>query len=98
MRFAHFSVKEYLLSERILYPTRPSSFFAICEPDAQQFATMVCLIYLVSAIQDPAATLQRCQLLQYTAEYWPRHLVATAGKPREILECNLAMQLFDSPL
>src|SRR5947207_1909836 len=97
IRFAHFSVKEYLISERIFYSTRTSSFFAICEADSQQFATMVCLIYLLSAVQDLAAIHEQCRLLRYSAEYWPDHLAATSAETREMLERNYAMQLFEFP-
>ena len=93
LRFAHFSVKEFLVSLRILHPMRPSSFFAICQPDTHRFAT-VCLI---SAIEISTPTSEQFPLIRYAAEYWSMHLTATTSEIREILEYNLAIKLFDSP-
>src|SRR5271170_5221628 len=97
LRFAHFSVKEFLVSSRILHPTRPSAFFAICQPDAHRFATTVCLIYLISAIEISTPTSEHFPLIRYAAEYWYTHLTATTSKIREALEYNLVTKLFDSP-
>jgi ankyrin repeat domain-containing protein 50 len=97
LRFAHFSVKEFLVSSRILHSSRPSSFFAISESDVHCFATTACLIYLISAIETEIPTAKQFPFIQYAAEDWYRHLIVTTFEIREILEYNLAIKLFDFP-
>ena len=94
LRFAHFSVKEYLVSSRILQPPRPSSFFAIAEREAHRISTTICLIYLIS-IPDIKSDIN--SFLKYSAEYWYRHVKEVTGKSRQELELGLGMKLFCSP-
>jgi hypothetical protein len=97
LRFAHFSVKEFLVSSRLSRSILPSSFFAIYEPDAHRFATIVCLIYVISAVETSAFTPKQFPLIQYAARYWYIHVTGTISEIRESLEYNLVIKLFDFP-
>ena len=94
LRFAHFSVKEYLVSPRILQSPRPSSFFAIAEQEAHRISTTICLIYLISI---PDMKSDTNSFLKYSATYWHQHVKQITGKSRRELEVGLAMKLFVSP-
>ena len=71
---AHFSVKEYLLSNRIR--DGPSSKFSLVANDANFSITEICLSYQLQVINSPtisAHTLQKYPLLEYAARYWVQH-------------------------
>ena len=74
LRFAHFSVKEYLISDRITKGN--ASDFAILEPEAQTFLAQVCISYLLlfndyelSSAEDVYSK----PLLEYAARFWHVH-------------------------
>ncbi|KAI9706362.1 MAG: hypothetical protein M1836_003367 [Candelina mexicana] len=75
LRFAHFSVKEYLVSDRIR--TGPVAAFALTDTEAHQFIGTACVSYFLllnhhdSISED---TLRSAPMLQYSAEHWPKHI------------------------
>jgi len=78
IRLAHYSVKEYLASKRILQG--PSSFFATLDRAAQVSITKTCLTYLL--LFDKPDFLprkigyERLPLLLYAIQYWHKHAQA----------------------
>jgi hypothetical protein len=83
LRFAHFSVKEYLVSDR----TAPSRYH-ITENRAHQLIAERCLLYLISNLDIPAISendLPRFGFLEYSAEFWYQH----TQKVTSIQDCNL---------
>ena len=100
LRFSHFSVQEYLVSERILISTSPS--FRIVEPTANELVAKICLVYLLSLCYTTVLERKHVDLFpfsRYSAKYWPRHLHASEPHRRMILESTLARRLFElSPM
>lgn len=78
IRLAHYSVKEYLASERILQG--PCSFFATLDTAAQVLISKTCLTYLSLFDKPDSLPRERCYeefpLLVYAAEYWHKHAQA----------------------
>jgi hypothetical protein len=64
LRFAHYSVQEYLVSDRI-----PSKF-VVKEIEAHRLVTRMSLIYLISL---PFPSQTDFPFLRYAAEFWPEH-------------------------
>src|SRR5271155_5589841 len=95
VRFSHYSVKEYLVSPRILQGKGVAPDFAVCDTVANQLFARVSLIYLLSVIQSTAATSDPFPLLQYAAKFWPKHCHASTVEERQKLEHSLMKKLFD---
>jgi hypothetical protein len=74
-----------------------SSFFAVCESDAQGFAATVCLTYSISVVQTIAFKQHQFPLLQYAVRHWYMHVRMATYEKREGLEYNLVTKLFDFP-
>jgi ankyrin repeat protein len=75
VRLAHFSIREYLISDRI---TGRAARFACSETEAHLHIARSCLAYQFQSIVDPRG----CFLLkEYTASAWPLHLEMV---PREL--------------
>jgi len=75
IRLAHFSIKEYLVSDRM--PLSISTTFTIKETNAHVHITESCLAYHLHLSKTTRATedlLRQYQLWEYVAEYWPKHL------------------------
>jgi ankyrin repeat protein len=73
IRFAHSSVKEYLVSNVI----KRHKFF-ISEPDAQEAIAIHCLSYIRMLRNLPSIseeTTEDFPLLRYAAKYWPEHVL-----------------------
>ncbi|KAF2825614.1 ankyrin [Ophiobolus disseminans] len=72
VRFAHYSVQEYLLSGR-------SEHFSISSHSYKDHVTRSCLQYLfyLKTLPDPRP--EQCPLLRYVAQYWPEHVLAMPG-------------------
>jgi len=106
LRFAHYSVKEYLTSSRILQGS--SSDFAVVEIQAHRLVARMLMIYMLSVIamegslQDDYGYLpdlddlkEMFPLLYYASRFWSDHLHrAEVGNFREP-EYSLVKQLFD---
>jgi hypothetical protein len=71
--FTHFSVKEYLVSERI--QTSPCSVYSIQEKSANISIAEACLAYLLQFDKPDSLTSRtlKLPLVDYTARYWTRH-------------------------
>lgn len=74
VRLAHFSVKEYLVSDRIQHGTAPD--YRIREIESHGVLAEDCLAYLLQ-FDEPGSltdgTLELSPLAGYAAEFWPRH-------------------------
>jgi len=90
LRFVHYSVKEYLLSSRILRGT--ASSFSVSHPIAHDLVAKMSLVYLLS-FNEPTSmrseTLTEFPLLQYAAEFWYTHY------GNKTTNDDLVMRLFD---
>jgi hypothetical protein len=75
LRLAHFSVKEYLISDRILNGKAP--MYAVIEYDAHELVAQTCLAYLLQFEtvdgQDDSTT-HTYPLLFYAAQHWLHHV------------------------
>ena len=73
VRLAHFSVKEYLISDHIR--TGPASFYSIVQ-SADNLIAQTCLVYLLQFKKFglPASLDKDYPLARYAAEYWPQHI------------------------
>ena len=82
IRFAHYSVKEYLVSTRVR--NSACSEFAIKESEAHRFIVDTCLSYLLLLDQPNSLSrqiLEEHPLLRYVAEHWPTHFIQ--GRPEQ---------------
>ncbi|KAI4087719.1 MAG: hypothetical protein LQ344_006605 [Seirophora lacunosa] len=70
VRFAHFSVKEYLLSSRVLEGTA-KTFHMVTKHSHQQIGRS-CLSILLQ--NDEISKLQHLPLVKYAAQFWVKHL------------------------
>ncbi|RDL34761.1 uncharacterized protein BP5553_07889 [Venustampulla echinocandica] len=98
VQFAHFSVKEYLLSERL--GKGPTLRYAIQEIPAHYAIARMCFAYLIYAgNQRPRLTYElydRFPLLNYVARSWSYHLYHLESLGQKFDEClqKLAIRLF----
>ncbi|KAK5988479.1 Ankyrin repeat domain-containing 50-like protein [Cladobotryum mycophilum] len=85
VRLAHFSIKEYLTSDRI--SERPTSTFSFTEADAHMWIASSCLAYHlhVSSIIGEKDT-SEYKLVGYTAQNWIEHLemIPRAAWPSQV--------------
>ncbi len=75
VRLAHFSVKEYLVSERIQHG--PAIDYGLQEADSNESIAEECLVYLLHVIKPDvwaAMSLSEYPLATYAAEYWIEHI------------------------
>ena len=75
LRFAHFSVKEYLMSNRQSH--KSSQIFSLQVDNAQKQLSKLCLVYLLSICEEmdyPPESMARLPYLEYAAHYWPQHV------------------------
>lgn len=80
IRFAHYSVKEYLLSKSMRSLQRPSSAFAFSEIDAHWFIAEICLTYLLSLGEQ--SEFRGLSFIGYAAQYWHVHAVVAENGNR----------------
>ena len=98
IRLAHFSVKEYLISERIK-TQKPQKFWSP-EIQSHEFIAATCLAYILyfegkgHSFIDPETfslkSLEKCPLAEYTCRYWNTH-AKIAGSHLSILK-DLALE------
>lgn len=91
---AHYSVKEYLVSERIKHGS--TSLYALRPLDVNRQLTEACLAYILQMHQHKYvadATLQSSQVASYAAEFWVRHFHRAETSDRTV---NLVMRLLTS--
>ncbi|KAH9028687.1 hypothetical protein EDB85DRAFT_2147778 [Lactarius pseudohatsudake] len=72
VQFSHFSVKEFLMSDRLSTPTKNLSRFHIVPEDANTLIARACLSVL---LRDPVGedNTATAPLARYAAEYWVTH-------------------------
>ncbi|KAH9073600.1 hypothetical protein EDB83DRAFT_2260404, partial [Lactarius deliciosus] len=91
VQFSHFSVKEFLMSDRLATSTGDISQYHISLGDSHTVLAQACLGFL---LRDPDVTngTDRAPLAQYAAEHWVTHarVKIVASRIREGME-----QLFD---
>ena len=75
VRLAHFSVKEYLVSQRIRHG--PATDYGLEEADSNESMAEECLVYLLHVITPDvwaAMSLSEYPLAKYAAKYWIEHV------------------------
>jgi ankyrin repeat domain-containing protein 50 len=96
VRLAHFSVKEYLLSARIM--DSRASKFGINAVESNKFIAECCLLYFFhydewDPVEDFNGTTELLPLLPYAGERWPTHAEAIPQDAQSQLE-PLVFKLF----
>ena len=104
IRLAHFSVKEYLMSEKI--QCEPTSYFGTNLVAANQFLTEACLAYILHSTTanectNSAEDLRLFPLLHYACRYWYVHMKVIMDEGQLLSDSRastnlLSMQLFQS--
>ena len=93
IRLAHFSVKEYLVSERIRESN--AKFFFQEAKIANQEIAETCLNYLVMLREPLTATcFVHYPLLSYAAKHWPKHFQVLPSREDKNALLPLLLQLF----
>ncbi|KAH0563190.1 hypothetical protein GP486_002236 [Trichoglossum hirsutum] len=89
IRLAHFSVKEYLVSDRV----KPLPVMAFCTTDAiaHRATAESCLLYILNYehVEDKTLSeedLEKFPLLQYACRFWPTHAKAN----QDVIENSLS--------
>jgi ankyrin repeat protein len=96
LRLAHYSVKEYLVSDRI--KQGPASKFHISENEAHELMAKASLTYLSTFDQPLSVSLSTTAsfpLIQYAARYWAWHYRLMSSETESIT--SLAMSFSDTP-
>ncbi|MCJ1270793.1 hypothetical protein MMC22_010690 [Lobaria immixta] len=97
LRLSHFSVKEYLTSERIR--SRPTARFGILEIPAHLSIAQTCLAYLLQFNKPDSLasdTFSNYPLARYAAQYWSEHAKIVEQHSRNEALDVLAKALFRS--
>lgn len=92
---AHFSVKEYLISDRI--QNSPAEHFAVCDETAHYTLAQACLSYILHyassrSRMNAREDLDAFPLLKYASVYWYQHYNMASLKQQELLT-TLALKL-----
>jgi hypothetical protein len=102
IRLAHFSVKEYLLSDRIT--SSPAPEFKATSLEANQFISESCLLYIFHYDKSnfrtmSPADLKYFPLLQYACEFWYMHTISTSARSQKSMDpVNFRLFLSDTAL
>ena len=94
LRLAHFSVKEYLVSDRV--QTGPASRYSI-KKHAHDYIAQTCLAYLLHFRGPTLLTsnnIDEFPLGRYAARYWTQHAREAGNETNSILVQQLSMDLF----
>lgn len=96
--FAHFSIKEYLISDRIR--KGPASRFGVSAHAAHAFIGQTCLSYLLAFDKDDSLTenpLEGFPLIGYSGRSWPNHIRIIENNPAYSEKTSmLALELLHS--
>ena len=97
VRFAHSSVKEYLLSESLASAPGNASRFYVSISKAHADVALCCLKYLNNQHDalEPRQTLLEVPLLQYSAEYWHVHAKSIGSSLNETLEGDIERAAYE---
>ena len=94
IRLAHFSVKEYLVSDRIQHG--PSFAYSLEEEISNESIAQDCLVYLLHLIEPDTwrskSTMVKYPLARYAARYWFDHIQCVKGHKSTAL--TLVQELF----
>ena len=84
IEFAHFSVKEFLISRR----SHPDFFYRIAEDAAHLFLLQSCLAYIdhYDRALDNGGCGNRYPLLVYACQHWYYHAMSSPNRSREIVD------------
>lgn len=96
MEFSHFSVKEYLISSRIL--ESPCSSFAVNEELTSKYVMNNCLSFVLSFDQDDfdaVKAIKEHPLLEYSCDHWPAVIRDARAREQDPLTEELLARLFD---
>ncbi|KAF8490589.1 hypothetical protein JB92DRAFT_2819701, partial [Gautieria morchelliformis] len=94
IRLAHFSVKEYLISEHLGNGDAQVSYFHFNEQMAHVFIAKTCLAYLLQFIKDNVisqSTIRSYPLSRYAAKYWMFHAQADPVGDNNLHELGMAI-------
>ena len=94
LRLAHFSVKEYLVSDRV--QTGPASRYSVKEC-ADDYIAQTCLTYLLhfkGPMSLTSRNIDEFPLARYAAQYWTQHAEVAGKETNSILVQQLSMDLF----
>ncbi|KAM0802047.1 ankyrin repeat-containing domain protein [Usnea florida] len=96
IRLAHFSVKEYLVSDRIQHG--PAFVYSLKEEVSNELIAQDCLVYLLHLIKPDiwrsTLTMVEYPLARYAARYWIDHIQSVEGPKNEAL--TLVQELFST--
>jgi hypothetical protein len=93
---AHYSVQEYLVSDRIKQGSAKQ--YSMQEVKCHSAITQGSLKYLIQ-IQQPLSrkTLEKSALARYSAEFWNSHLQKTGGKIEQVSQLAMSLQAIEEP-
>jgi hypothetical protein len=93
---AHYSVQEYLVSDRIKQGSAKQ--YSMQEVECHSAITQGSLKYLIQ-IQQPLSrkTLEKSALARYSAEFWNSHLQKTGGKIEQVSQLAMSLQAIEEP-
>ena len=96
VKFAHFSIQEYILSQRITQ--RPTKDFHVEEADAHLHIAKSCLTYHLHLSRDILVTkdtFQKFMLWSYVSFYWHSHIEKVAIELLPVALESLVLQFLD---
>jgi hypothetical protein len=96
IKFTHFYIQEYILSQRITQ--RPTKDFHVEEADAHLHIASSCLTYHLHLSRDVLGTentFQRFMLWSYVSNYWHRHIEKVANGSLPVTLESRVVQLLD---
>jgi hypothetical protein len=93
---AHYSVQEYLMSDRI--KQGPGKDYSMQEAECHSAITRGSLTYLIQ-FQQPLSreTLETSALARYTAEFWSSHLRKTRDKMEQVNQLTMSLMAKKEP-
>jgi hypothetical protein len=94
LKLAHFSVKEYLISNRIR--NTKASRYSLTDYSAHDYIARTCLVYLLHFDEPTSLTLfniHEFPLAEYAARYWTQHVKEVEKETHEYKAQELCMKL-----
>ncbi|KAH9876213.1 hypothetical protein J1614_004092, partial [Plenodomus biglobosus] len=92
---AHYSVQEYLVSERIRQGSAKQ--YSMQEVKCHNAITKSCLKYLIQLKDLSKETLERSALARYSAEFWSSHLQKTGDEMEQSSRLAMNLLAIDEP-
>ncbi|KAH6875175.1 hypothetical protein BKA58DRAFT_418768 [Alternaria rosae] len=93
---AHYSVQEYLVSDRI--KQGPAKQYSMQEGECQKVIARGCLKYLIQ-LQQPLSRerVKASALTRYTAEFWSSHLQNTGDEIEQVSHLAMSLMAVEEP-